>query len=520
MTGPTAHGRLLTRRRPAGRPARGNVLLAALLLAVLVPGSAQAVPPTRVVAAAPTGVLAAGPVLPCGQSPVPPDATYTMRPVVLVHGWNSNPTVWNSTIALLQQMPSVGTRRFTFLAFDYSALSAHWPNDPDIHQCLAQVLVAASQAYRRGGGDGRVLAMGHSMGGVAIRYASQDTVNGTPVASVLAGVVTLGTPHLGSPWGGTTLARAVQTASQSWASGFTGTFPPADSDAQACLAPLARRPATCGTTPYLPQGVPLAEIGAQIYIQRTLFDIGLFHGPTASLPLFGDGIVPADSATGYIGSGPTVKRERRVRGVAEGHLDGPRGGRLVDGPPSDRPVRLLPSGTAGVIYLCRPYPLYEGDYIDLADTPVAKSERIGFAEPGEKLRYSTPAAAEPVPGLGLARWYVETNRFGRYLVFDATQQPGGGAQLAAGPSRSVGVSLATPKGMCTLGANREAPSRCRCWSSKKMCGCRTSMMRALSMPPRKNASLTVTPQALRLAMARSWLGASRAVTMDTCTRIR
>lgn len=281
-----------------------TALAAALLPLVPLPGNVPAAGLTMHTAAAPSLVPADTAIPLCEPSPVARGAAFTRRPVVLVHGWNSGPTMWDSTIRQLEAMPQIGGDRYEFLQFDYAPLTAHWPNDADIHQCLARVFTDASRAYERGGGDGRVLAVGHSMGGIAIRYAAHDTVDGVPVGEILAGVVTLGTPHLGSPWGGTVLSRALQTTSQSWASGFAREFPPAGSDAQTCLAQPLRRPSSCGTTPYLPQGVPLAEIGTQIIIERTLFDVGLFRGPTAALYLFGDGVVAADSATGYIGSGP------------------------------------------------------------------------------------------------------------------------------------------------------------------------------------------------------------------------
>lgn len=108
-------------------------------------------------------------------------------------------------------------------------------------------------------------------------------------------------------------------------------------------------------------------------------------------------------------------------------------GQLVDGPLLDRPVRKLPSGVAGVVYLGAVYPLYAGDVIDLRDKPFDKQDCSGFVGAADTLRYQQPpppskrasSAATFIP----KRWYVETNRFGHYLVFDGTQKQA--ADLAA-----------------------------------------------------------------------------------------
>jgi len=64
-------------------------------------------------------------------------------------------------------------------------------------------------------------------------------------------------------------------------------------------------------------------------------------------------------------------------------------------------------------------------------------------------------------------------------------------------------SFIFPKGICTLGVLQAVLVRWLTWSSKKIWGLRTSMIVLLSIPPRKKASLTVTPQSFRLRTARS-----------------
>ncbi|WP_078293912.1 hypothetical protein [Mycobacterium sp. D16R24] len=90
-----------------------------------------------------------------------------------------------------------------------------------------------------------------------------------------------------------------------------------------------------------------------------------------------------------------------------------------------RPVRLMPDGYAGVVYNAAVYPLYTDDCINLADEPVDKDDCGGFV-PAYK---DTPYAPEdgPTDGdddaghLGIEAWYLESNQFGHYLVFDASE---------------------------------------------------------------------------------------------------
>jgi pimeloyl-ACP methyl ester carboxylesterase len=218
--------------------------------------------------------LAAAPVAPASGTPVtcagasdPIPATIVTRLVVLVHGWRADAS---TMLPLARDLTSrLGSRSVIVLRFDYGDRNTAWAGDPAVHSCLATYLAKAAMAYRQGGGDGKVIAIGHSMGGLAIRFAAARSVGGTPVVSSLAGVINIGTPYQGSPWGGTAVARQLESVTVRSA-GTTDVLPPADSRAVACLAPVGRRPPNCGTAPYLPQGVPLTQIGAQIVIHRTL----------------------------------------------------------------------------------------------------------------------------------------------------------------------------------------------------------------------------------------------------------
>ncbi|WP_460793342.1 hypothetical protein [Nocardioides pacificus] len=100
--------------------------------------------------------------------------------------------------------------------------------------------------------------------------------------------------------------------------------------------------------------------------------------------------------------------------------------RQVDGP-LRRPVRLLPTGDAGVVYGGEVYPLYRGNRIDITAPCYDKYDCASFVADGELI----PFAATPTPSTRGVRpapvplpegdWNLETNRFGHYVVFNADE---------------------------------------------------------------------------------------------------
>ncbi|KWX57045.1 hypothetical protein [Mycobacterium sp. NAZ190054] len=89
-----------------------------------------------------------------------------------------------------------------------------------------------------------------------------------------------------------------------------------------------------------------------------------------------------------------------------------------------RPIRLMPNRLAGVVYNGMVYPLYRGDFIQLQDEPVEKDECLGFVKAGAQTPYmevEAPSGSDE-QHLGIEDWYLESNRFGHYLVFDASEE--------------------------------------------------------------------------------------------------
>lgn len=142
-------------------------------------------------------MVAAADVTDCGGNQIDD------RPVVVtIHGFNGNPQAFgdegpfgsmNQSIELLQ-------RKFNRVkAFDYSPYNNQWVTNPHIGQALAQYINCLSAASVRAGGDGKVVTVAHSMGGLALREAL-NRANQHYVSPWKIGLaIDIGTPHRGSP---------------------------------------------------------------------------------------------------------------------------------------------------------------------------------------------------------------------------------------------------------------------------------------------------------------------------------
>lgn len=124
----------------------------------------------------------------------------TKIPVLLVHGFDSNPGMWdtggNSSMkAKIGQMSGV----YVAKPFDYSNNHFDWVDEDAIAGNLAQTIDCLAQNSLHQGGAGKVIIVAHSMGGLATREALSKTVSGRNVADGVGLVITLGTPNTGAP---------------------------------------------------------------------------------------------------------------------------------------------------------------------------------------------------------------------------------------------------------------------------------------------------------------------------------
>lgn len=134
--------------------------------------------------------------------------------------------------------------------------------------------------------------VGHSTGGLAVRFAASPAWGGQPVAPLIGGVVTLDTPHGGTPWGDTPGGLLKEA--------FSTGLPNPVADASRCLAVHHAGSGMkdgCDPPPYLPTTIPLTQVAGSLTVRRTLFGIHLYD-----VSMGGDTIVPLDSEAGYLGS--------------------------------------------------------------------------------------------------------------------------------------------------------------------------------------------------------------------------
>lgn len=259
-----------------------------------------------------TGVVVpAGPAL-AGDAGCPHEVGKIAAPaafqhaVILIHGWTSNP---KSMMAIRGAVDKGLPGRTATYSFDYSKTADNWAGDKEIAGCLAEYIDAISQASIKAGGDGKVILVGHSMGGLAARYASAKVIGGRTVGDQIAGLVTINTPHLGSFWSRTGFARV---AADLFRGPLRNGYPLPDpkKDGARCLAPHSGGtsfPKDCGEVPpYLPKTAKVLQINGRVSVKRTVLGV-----PVYTFSLLGDTVVDFPSQVGYPKSGPG--------GAAPGH---------------------------------------------------------------------------------------------------------------------------------------------------------------------------------------------------------
>jgi hypothetical protein len=142
----------------------------------------------------------------------------TKDPVLLVHGWNSDTSTWRSATGpgrpfdLNSSSMSVSTFVYGGSSSADKALSLQWVTQAGIGHELALTIKCLAGKSAAAGGTGKVLLVAHSMGGLAIRCATDEraadarpsgcnSAGEGPVPGVAADiglVVTFGTPNTGS----------------------------------------------------------------------------------------------------------------------------------------------------------------------------------------------------------------------------------------------------------------------------------------------------------------------------------
>ena len=92
-----------------------------------------------------------------------------------------------------------------------------------------------------------------------------------------------------------------------------------------------------------------------------------------------------------------------------------------------RPVRLTPDGFAGAVYAGAVYPLHQDNRIDLGDPSWEIEDCNRFLFAGAPIPYRPEAGNEGASGGGGldVTWHLESNRYGHYVVFNASEHVAG-----------------------------------------------------------------------------------------------
>jgi pimeloyl-ACP methyl ester carboxylesterase len=281
-------------------------IAAALLVGVLAAGTQ--------VASSATANPVCGPmqhVLGASGQSVPP--VNAMQPVLLVHGFNETPAIWDGGNGLAAQLDASGSGFFVG-RFDYSyvpGLNQHWVTDPRIAGtvkrpgALAQVIDCMARESLSAGGDGKVIVIGASMGGLALQQALAEQVGGRNIAGEVGGLVSIGTPWQGADPAFDTLTKVIEDTCD--ISLLDLADPPVAAAADVCVAELlklgigsqagpAMLPASGGgpsavikSLPKMPSGIPvLAVAGNMRWTDQRLNQVQIYQGS--------DGVVSVTSA--------------------------------------------------------------------------------------------------------------------------------------------------------------------------------------------------------------------------------
>lgn len=127
--------------------------------------------------------------------------TVDERPVVLfVHGMDGSPNSFgesNDSNSMRASVELVSKVRVVE-PFNYSDNNLKWATNENIGPALARQINCLSAASLEAGGNGKIIIVAHSMGGLALREALNQNVTTHTSPDKIGLAITIGTPHLGS----------------------------------------------------------------------------------------------------------------------------------------------------------------------------------------------------------------------------------------------------------------------------------------------------------------------------------
>jgi hypothetical protein len=200
-------------------------------------------------------------------------------PVVLVPGLWSSGSSWGDTskpksmYAQLNKLPGVYVE-----AFDYTKTNTQWVTADNNGPRLAKRIACLASASRANGGPGKVFGVGHSMGGLNLEYAANQTVNGRAVSDDLIEVNTIGTPYEGS-YGGNAMKAVLKalcspvTQAGNRSTGFAVSHSSICEykDGYTAFDGLVKFSGKIKALPGFPKNLPVQAIAGDVTLQTLLF---------------------------------------------------------------------------------------------------------------------------------------------------------------------------------------------------------------------------------------------------------
>lgn len=230
-------------------------------------------------------------------------------PVLLVHGWRSSAQAWAGNLDRLGADP-----RSCVETFDYGQHSMEWVTNPHIGKALA--LRIAELAGRSP--TGKIIVVGHSMGGLAVRCAASAACGGdATTASRLLEVIMLDTPNHGTwlkGYGASNLSNVLlPVITGSACHSVLGHFGP---DACGYLSSVVTSPAAYAFTPgskqlnalaNLPKSVPVYTIAGSVVVTTSFFSLNeVAIGNAGDLVVSHESALAASRKAGGLGGKATV----------------------------------------------------------------------------------------------------------------------------------------------------------------------------------------------------------------------
>lgn len=115
---------------------------------------------------------------------------FSGTPVILIHGFEEGPSIWDTLYPEIYDMPGTWATVFSYAGWP----ATQWVTNPAVGPEFADYIRCVAQASKASGGPGKVIIVAHSMGGLATRWAA--TKGG--VSQYIGSVITIGTPNTGS----------------------------------------------------------------------------------------------------------------------------------------------------------------------------------------------------------------------------------------------------------------------------------------------------------------------------------